>query len=73
MRVLNFLRGTLNWRNAVAALTLIVCTLFGNNSAAQIQQAWVARYNNGITNGTSHALSEIKHDQFPSMLTRMHR
>jgi outer membrane protein assembly factor BamB len=56
VRVLNFLRGTSNRRNAVAALTLIVCTLFSNEGAAQIQQAWVAKYNNGITNGTGQAL-----------------
>jgi hypothetical protein len=27
-----------------------------NNGAAQIQQAWVAHYNNGITNGTNQAV-----------------
>jgi hypothetical protein len=46
----------LNLRNAAAALTLIICTLFGHDGAAQIQQAWVARYNNGITNGTNQAV-----------------
>jgi hypothetical protein len=56
VKVLNFLRETLNRRNAVAALTLIVCTLFGNDASAQIQQAWVAHYNNGITNGTNQAV-----------------
>jgi hypothetical protein len=42
-------------------LWLIVCVCFvltGFSSVAQIQQAWVARYNNGITNGTNQALRQ---------------
>ena len=38
---------------------LIVCTalgIFATSLHAQIQQAWVAHYNNGITNGTHQAL-----------------
>jgi hypothetical protein len=30
--------------------------LASSNASAQIQQAWVARYNNGITNGTNQAV-----------------
>jgi hypothetical protein len=30
--------------------------LASSNTFAQIQQAWVARYNNGITNGTNQAV-----------------
>jgi hypothetical protein len=40
-------------------LRLIVCIFFGltgSSANAQIQQAWVARYNNGITNGTNQAV-----------------
>src|SRR5665213_2149579 len=44
--------GTWNLRWAVVALAIIMC----NDCAAQIQQAWVARYNNGITNGTNQAV-----------------
>jgi hypothetical protein len=37
--------------------SLLVFTAFVSFSAsAQIQQAWVARYNNGITNGTHQAV-----------------
>ncbi len=41
-----------NLRCATALLFLIACS----NVVAQIQQAWVARYNNGITNGTNQAV-----------------
>jgi len=41
---------SLPWR--VAALLLLIC----NACTAQIQQAWVAHYNNGITNGTNQAV-----------------
>ena len=40
-------------------LRLILCLLLGltgYSGHAQIQQAWVARYNNGITNGTNQAV-----------------
>jgi hypothetical protein len=52
MRTLTIELGTLNLRWAVVALGLMVC----NECTAQIQQAWVARYNNGITNGTNQAV-----------------
>ena len=42
----------LNLRCAVVVLFLMAC----NDGAAQIQQAWVARYNNGISNGTNQAV-----------------
>jgi hypothetical protein len=35
---------------------LILLLLASSNASAQIQQAWVARYNNGITNGTNKAV-----------------
>jgi hypothetical protein len=41
-----------NCLKAVAAFVLIA----SNDASGQIQQAWVARYNNGITNGTHQAL-----------------
>ena len=44
----------LHW--AVNALALITFALSSRDGTAQIQQAWVARYNNGITNGTNQAL-----------------
>ncbi len=34
----------------------ITCLLLNSDATAQVQQAWVARYNNGITNGTNQAL-----------------
>jgi hypothetical protein len=37
-------------------LFLILTSLATRPAAAQIQQAWVARYNNGITNGTNQAV-----------------
>jgi hypothetical protein len=49
-------------RSRLAALcspTLILCLVLGLMDftvAAQIQQAWVAKYNNGITNGNHQAL-----------------
>jgi hypothetical protein len=52
MKTLNFKPGTWNLRWVVVALFLIAC----NDGAAQIQQAWVAKYNNGITNGTNQAV-----------------
>ena len=56
MTILNFELRTLNLRWAVVALTLITFALSGSNGTAQIQQAWVARYNNGISNGTNQAV-----------------
>ncbi len=56
MRTLNFKPRTLNLRWAVNALALIAFALSSRNGTAQIQQAWVARYNNGITNGTNQAV-----------------
>ena len=56
MRTLNFKPRTLNSRWAVVALALITCALSSGNGTAQIQQAWVARYNNGITAGTNQAV-----------------
>jgi hypothetical protein len=41
---------------AFVTLTLIIFALFSNNGTAQVQQAWVARYNNGITDGTNQAV-----------------
>jgi len=35
---------------------LVLCVLFSLSVTAQIQQAWVARYNNGIANGTNQAV-----------------
>ncbi len=35
---------------------LIILLLASSNAFAQIQQAWVARYNNGLTNGTNQAV-----------------
>jgi len=52
LKTLNIELGTLNLRWAVAALVLAVC----NDSQAQIQQAWVAHYNNAITSGTNQAV-----------------
>jgi hypothetical protein len=52
MKTLNFELGTLNLRRVVFGLFLIAC----DDGAAQIQQAWVAHYNNGITNGTNQAV-----------------
>jgi hypothetical protein len=45
----------LNLRCAVVVLFLMAC----NDGTAQIQQAWVARYNNGITNGTNQAVKIV--------------
>jgi hypothetical protein len=56
MKTLNLKPGTLNLRRSVVALTLIACTLFGHDGSAQIQQAWVTRYNNGFPNGTNQAV-----------------
>src|ERR1700733_14335468 len=52
MRILTIELGTLILRWTVVALFLMVC----NDCTAQIQQAWVARYNNGISNGTNQAV-----------------
>jgi hypothetical protein len=46
----------------MCSLWLIICLscgLTGFSASAQIQQAWVARYNNGITNGTNQAVKMI--------------
>jgi hypothetical protein len=37
-------------------LSFVLMVLMTFSAAAQIQQAWVARYNNGITNGTNQAV-----------------
>jgi len=52
MKTLTIELGTLNLRCVVVALVLMVC----HDCPAQIQQAWVARYNNGITNGTNQVV-----------------
>ena len=52
--VVEFLRSRLA---ALCSPTLILCLVFGLINFpvfAQIQQAWVAKYNNGITNGNHH-------------------
>jgi len=46
-------------RLCAVTLILLGCTLLGNDCPAQIQQAWVARYNNGITNGTNQAVKMV--------------
>jgi hypothetical protein len=54
--VVEFLRPRLA---ALCSPTLILCLVLGLMDftvAAQIQQAWVAKYNNGITNGNHQAL-----------------
>jgi|GEM_PF-5976683 len=48
---LNLEPRTQNWRAAMVAL--LSSTLAAH---AQVQQAWVARYNNGVTNGQHQAL-----------------
>src|SRR5208282_2449026 len=40
----------------LTSLCFLVTALLPFRAAAQIQQAWVARYNNGITNGTNQAV-----------------
>ena len=52
LSTLNLELGTLNLRWIVVILFSVAC----NDGAAQIQQAWVARYNNGITTGTNQAV-----------------
>jgi hypothetical protein len=52
MKTWNLEFGTLNLRWVVVAFALITC----NDCPAQIQQAWVARYNNGMLNGTHQAV-----------------
>jgi hypothetical protein len=52
MKALDIELGTLKLPCAFVALVLMVC----NDGTAQIQQAWLARYNNGITNGTNQAV-----------------
>src|ERR1019366_5400195 len=47
---------------SLCSLWLIFCLfsgLTGFSVVAQIQQAWVARYNNGITNGTNQAVKMV--------------
>jgi hypothetical protein len=56
MKTLNFKLGTWNLRRAGVVLALISYTLSSGNGTAQVQQTWVARYNNGITNGTNQAV-----------------
>jgi hypothetical protein len=41
------------WQNL---LLLVLTALLTSSASAQIQQAWVAHYNNGITNGTNQAV-----------------
>ncbi len=43
-------------RRAVTCLFLLPFAFLIQNAPAQIQQAWVARYNNGIANGTNQAV-----------------
>src|SRR5277367_3513291 len=43
---------TLNWRCAL----VVLFSMTWHECSAQIQQAWVARYKNGITNGTNQAV-----------------
>jgi len=52
MKTLNLELRTLNLRLAIVAIVAIGC----NNGVAQVQQAWVAHYNNGILNGTNDAV-----------------
>lgn len=52
MKTLNFKLGILNVRTIIVATVLFVCDC----ASAQVQQAWVARYNNGITNGTNQVV-----------------
>jgi hypothetical protein len=56
MKTVNLKMRALNSGWAVVVVTLIACTFFSNEGTSQIQQAWVARYNNGITNGTHQAV-----------------
>jgi hypothetical protein len=47
---------------SMRSLWLIFCLLYGLTGfsvSAQIQQAWAARYNNGITNGTNQAVKMV--------------
>jgi hypothetical protein len=44
---------------AVACLFLLPSFFLIQSAPAQIQQAWVARYNNGITNGTNQAVNLV--------------
>src|SRR5580700_10606243 len=37
-------------------LSFVLTALLIISAGAQVQQAWVARYNNGITNGTNQAV-----------------
>jgi hypothetical protein len=49
-------RGAFWLGGVVLALALIFAVLRPITATAQIQQAWVAHYNNGITNGTNQAV-----------------
>ncbi len=46
-------------RRAVTCLFLLPFSFLIQNAPAQIQQAWVARYNNGILNGTNQAVKMV--------------
>ena len=50
--------GNTEWMRSIPLCPTLIFLLvmMGWNATAQIQQAWVARYNNGITNGTSQAV-----------------
>jgi hypothetical protein len=52
----NFTLKTVSAGWAIAALILTASIFLNSKCEAQIQQAWVARYNNGITNGTNQAV-----------------
>jgi hypothetical protein len=43
------------WRRWMRLIIPLVLGLLGVSASAQVQQAWVARYNNGITNGSNQA------------------
>jgi hypothetical protein len=47
--------GRARLRRAVTFLFLLPFSFLIQNAPAQIQQAWVASYNNGILNGTNQA------------------
>ena len=55
-RTVKFKLGTLKLGGTFVALILTFCLFFSHDATAQIQQAWVARYNNDISNGTNQAV-----------------
>src|SRR5208282_5867298 len=56
MKAPSFQPATSDVRVAGAILGIVIYCLFSGDAAAQIQQAWVARYNNGIAKGTHQAV-----------------